>query len=156
MNLRRVVGGVILSFVKGEPRILLIRRASDDHFPLTYEFPRGGVDDNETLYQALNREVKEETNLDINPKKLIDVTEYINKDKNQRNIQFNFLCKLKNPTQPVVLSHEHDDYKWVSSVGELELMLMSDVKKTILKVFDKSRQLINYDEYDEGDVNFES
>lgn len=145
MKIRRVAGGVIIKTIKGKPYILLIQRAPDDHFPLRYEFPRGGCDQKETLHQTVKREVKEETNLDIEPKKLIDTTEYIDNDKNQKNIQFNFLCSRKNPNQEVVLSHEHSDYKWVGSVGELELMLNTDVRKTVTKVFERFRQLVNYD-----------
>ena len=145
MKLRRVSGGVVIKFIQGKQYVLLIQRAPDDHFPLRYEFPRGGCDANESIYDTVKREIKEETNLDVELKKLIDTTEYINNDKNQKNIQFNFLCKRKNPNQEVVLSHEHSDYKWVESVGELELMLNTDVRKTITKVFEKFRQLINYD-----------
>ena len=42
------------------------------------------------------------------------------------------------------MSKEHQDYKWVQSVGEVELMVPSEMKKTISKVLNKDEKIVNY------------
>lgn len=129
-----------------ENLILLIQRAADDHWPLHWEAPRGKCDvgENEELIHCLKREIKEETGLDIEPIKWVDKFVY-SADKGKReSTQFNFLCKLKNPNQKVKLSKEHGDFKWISSVGEVELMVLPELKKTITKVLNTNDEIVNY------------
>lgn len=47
-------------------KILLVKRAKkDDEFPDTWSLPGGGPEINETIEEALKREIKEEINCDI-------------------------------------------------------------------------------------------
>lgn len=52
--------------------ILLIRRAYDP-FKGEWALPGGRIEDDETAEQCLKREMKEETNLDVEPVKLIGI-----------------------------------------------------------------------------------
>jgi ADP-ribose pyrophosphatase YjhB (NUDIX family) len=61
------------AIIKKNDKILLIDRA---HFPYGWAGPAGHADDNETPKQAIIREVKEETNLDIKKYKLL-IHEYV-------------------------------------------------------------------------------
>lgn len=134
-----VSGGVI--FQKGdngEYKILMIQRSSDDHFPDHWEFPRGKCDNgkNEPLVKCLKREVKEESGLDVIPIKYIDKFTY-SADKGTRlSTQYNFLCKLKDPKQKVKLSFEHQDYKYITTPGEAELLALPEIKKILKKAFE--------------------
>jgi uncharacterized pyridoxamine 5'-phosphate oxidase family protein len=50
-----------------------------------------------------------------------------------------------NENQEVKLSKEHSNYKWVYSVGEAELLVNPELKKTIAKAFNYHDQIVNYD-----------
>jgi len=119
-----------------EKMVLLIQRSEKDHWPLHWEFPRGKCDKpvGEDIVHCVRREVKEETGLVVEPLGLIDTFEYIADKGTRKSISYNVLCKMTDPNQEVKLSKEHKDYKWVTSVGEVELLVNPDQKKTIIKV----------------------
>jgi 8-oxo-dGTP pyrophosphatase MutT (NUDIX family) len=133
----------------GTPEVLLIQRAKEDHWPSHWEFPRGKCDQgpNEKLYPCLKREIKEETGLDVIPVKFINRFEYLADKGTRRSTQYNYLCKMKDPEQPVKLSHEHQDYRWVRTAGEVELMVNAgEMKKSLVKVFDIDHKVVSYPE----------
>lgn len=138
MKLVNVSGAVIIKkSPSGSNLLLLIQRAKKDNWPFVWEFPRGKCDkgDESNLKSCLKREVKEETGLDVEPIKFIDKYEYIADEGKRKSIQHNYLCKLKNENQEIKLSKEHDNYKWIQSFGEVELLVPPEMKKTIAKVF---------------------
>lgn len=63
--MRKVARGIIID----KKRILLIYRFKEER--MYYVLPGGGIEDNETPYEAMIREAKEETNLDVNIDKLL-------------------------------------------------------------------------------------
>lgn len=142
-----VAGAVILKVNKENTKsILLIQRAHDDHFPDVWEFCRGKCDkgDQNNLKECLRREVKEETGLDVDILNFIDQFDYIADNGKRKTTQYNFLCRMKDPNQKIKLSKEHQDFKWVYSLGEVELLVPSEMKKTISKVLNTDEQIVNY------------
>ena len=136
--------GVIVRIGDNDRRnVLLIQRAADDHWPLHWEFPRGKCDKpvGENLLHCLKREVKEETGLDVTPIEKIDVHEYLADGGTRKTFCHNYLCMLKDPDQTVKLSKEHDSYKWITELGEVELMVMPEQKKTLEKIFNTERTI---------------
>jgi len=145
-----VAAGVIVRLDEnGVPEILLIQRAKEDHWPSHWEFPRGKCDQgsDENLYPCLKREIKEETGLDIIPLRFIDQFEYLAMGGKRKSTQYNYLCKLEKPDQIVKLSKEHQDYRWVRTAGEVELMVNAgEMKRTLVKVFDFDHRMVAYPE----------
>lgn len=142
-----VAAGVIVKKDENDKlQVLLIQRSEDDHFPLYYEFPRGKCDKpiGESLISCAKREIKEETGLDVILIRLIDTFEYIADKGKRKSICHNFLCKMKDENQKIKLSKEHVDYKWISEVGEAELLVLPDQKKTIEKVLNVDRAIVSY------------
>lgn len=141
-----VACAVIMRIEDGQQQILVIQRSKDDRWPLHWELPRGKCDKppGEKIEHCLKREVKEETGLEVDIIKFIDKFEYLADRGTRKSISYNFLCKMTTPAQRVQLSNEHDDYKWISSVGEVELMVVPDQKKTITKVLDTDEKIVNY------------
>lgn len=75
------------------------------------DVPGGRYSSNETPQQALKREVKEETGLDVELIKNILAFDVINNEI--AHIKANaFLCRLNNPKQKITLSEEHSAYEW--------------------------------------------
>lgn len=127
-------------------QILLIQRAPDDHWPHHYEFPRGKCDqgDENDTHSCVKREVKEETGLDIKVLALIDKFEYLADGGTRLTTCYNYLCKMVEPEQKIKLSNEHQDVKWISQVGEAEMLVMPEQKKTIEKVLNNDKPLVSY------------
>ena len=50
---------------------------------------------------------------------------------------------MKDETQKVKLSKEHQDFHWISEVGEAELMVLPDQKRTIAKALNTDRSIIS-------------
>ena len=88
-------------------KFLIIKRKADDFLPGIYELPGGKVKEGETIEQAMIREVKEETNLQVSRTiKKLKSFEYLSKSgKNTK--QFNFLVEASGE---IKLS-EHEDYQ---------------------------------------------
>jgi 8-oxo-dGTP pyrophosphatase MutT (NUDIX family) len=142
-----VAGAVIIKINnEGTQSVLLIQRSKTDNWGLIWEFPRGKCDkhDENNVKECMKREVKEETGLDVDIIEYIDKYEYIADHGTRKSTQFNFLCKLKDPKQKIKLSKEHQNYKWVQSVGEVELMVPPEMKKTISKVLNQDEKIITY------------
>lgn len=128
--------------------VLIIKRSKNDHWPNVWEFPRGKCDktQNEDLIHCLKREIKEETGLDVKPIEKIDTYEYLADGGKRKTFCHNYLCMLIDQNQEVKLSKEHDTFKWISEVGEAELMLTNEQKKTLQKVFNSDRSIVSYPE----------
>jgi len=142
--------GVIMRYDENDRKqILLIQRAPDDHWPHHWEFPRGKCDNGpaESLVSCSKREIKEETGLKVRVLALIDTFQYLADGGERLTTCYNYLCKLDPPDQEIKLSFEHQDYKWISEVGEAELLVLPDQKKTIAKVLNGDRPLETYPEF---------
>jgi 8-oxo-dGTP diphosphatase len=143
-----VAASVIVKEMNGEKYILLIQRASEDHWPNFWEFPRGKCDKpiGESILKCVKREVKEETGLDIIPGDVIDIYEYVADEGKRLSICHNILCRLVDENQKVKLSKEHQDFKWISGFGLIELLLLPDQKRVIEKVLNREASIVSYPE----------
>lgn len=103
-----VVGAVVAH----DGRVLLLQRPADDFMGGIWELPSGKVDPGEALDEALIREVREETGLDV-----AGIRNYLGKfdyrsGSGKKSRQFNFTVDVVDP-EPVELT-EHDAYTWTS------------------------------------------
>lgn len=100
-----------------DDKILIVREATtyEDATRLgKYMLPGGRIDTGENHLVGLKREIKEETGLDIEPIRPVFTKEWsptIAGVKSQIVAIF-YLCKPIN--NDVVLSEEHDEYRWIS------------------------------------------
>lgn len=105
---------VVAALIKKDNDILIARRSTGDENVLgKWEFPGGKVEPNETEEHAIEREIKEEFELDIKANKYItnNVCEYPTKIVDLRLYECEYISgefKL----------HDHSEYKWVN-INEL-------------------------------------
>ena len=103
-----------------------------------YVIPGGHIELGETIQQALKREIKEETNLDIYDIELIMVQDFVFGEEFHEKKHFIFLdhtCKTKD--SKVILNKEGSDYKWVTLNDALKLPLEPYTKIVISKLKEK-------------------
>lgn len=126
--------------------VLIIQRSRNDHWPFMWELPRGGCDKpiGEDPIHCVKREIKEETGLDVEVLKLIDMIEYQAEGGKRLTKCFVYLCKMVDDDQKVKLSKEHDDYRWINELGMAENLIPPDQKKSLEKVFNSSRSIVSY------------
>jgi 8-oxo-dGTP pyrophosphatase MutT (NUDIX family) len=126
--------------------LLMIQRAKNDMWPNEWEFPRGGCEPekDKSLKDCIIREVKEETGLDVKPIKFIVKEKLEGENENEVTYCYNYVCKMLKPDQEIHLSREHRAYKWISEVGEVELMATPDQKKIIQRVLNNERSIVSY------------
>ncbi|WP_329405711.1 NUDIX domain-containing protein [Nocardia vinacea] len=107
-----VVGAV----VQHGGKILLLQRPADDFMGGIWELPSGKVDPGESIDQALIREVKEETGLDVTAiRNYLGEFDY-QSGSGKKSRQFNFTVEVAN-TDTVQLT-EHDAFTWTSLAEE--------------------------------------
>lgn len=105
---------VVAALIKKDNNVLIARRSTGDENVLDkWEFPGGKVEPNETEGHAIEREIKEEFELDIKANKYItnNVCEYPTKTVDLRLYECEYISgefKL----------HDHSEYKWVN-INEL-------------------------------------
>ncbi len=122
------------SFIVNENKLLIIKRCDDNvQKPGIWEIPGGRLNPNEDQIEGLKREIKEETNLDIDVIKPLTIRKFT-RDDNQKIELTNFLCKLPNAlNNKLKLSKEHTDSEWVE---------LNNVKDKITDFFHKEVDLI--------------
>lgn len=129
---KNVVGSVI---VNRQGKILIMSRKLDDFMGGIDELPSGNMKIGEDIPTALAREVKEETNCELNEiLYYIDSFDYKSgSGKNAR--QYNFAIKVKE-TDNIVLT-EHESYSW-QTVEEIinNPKITHEVKNTIKRYND--------------------
>lgn len=119
-----------LVVVGPDDRLLLLRRTkSDIRRPLQWDIPGGHTDGQEFGNEAAAREAQEESGLNIDPRSLQLVYSdcaYVVEKK--LNVVWLFFVGRTNETD-VILSAEHDEYRWVTLDGALELVEYDRQKK---------------------------
>ena len=111
---------VLTGIIKCNNEYLIVQRSNtDDFLPGIWEFPGGNIEENETILEALKRELKEEIGyeLDTNNEKIVHFYDEIK--HSLQYIELDFLIKVNTKDINIKLSNEHDDYKWVTKKSNL-------------------------------------
>ncbi|MBC8494631.1 NUDIX domain-containing protein [archaeon] len=100
--------------VNSKEELFIVKRSSDDvQNPGLWELPGGRLNVDESPFDGLKREVKEECGLDIEVLNALSVQFYEQFD-GKKITMINFVCKSLN--KEVVLSNEHSEFEWIPLV----------------------------------------
>lgn len=136
--MKRTVQKIVLAgVVAHQGKILVLQRSKDDDsFPGLWELPSGKREPFESSLNALQREVMEETGLQVEPLMPISLFEFaVEKEEEIRDVtQINYL--VKTTTKPrVKLSVEHQNYAWISPEEINDYNFSDETRETIITVF---------------------
>lgn len=118
-------------------KVLVIKRnESEIAYPGLWAFPGGKIEPNETIFEALQREAKEEVGLDLveGYKEFIGDFNFQRKDGyNVVGLVFQVIAK----SEEVILDKDFDDFKWINFEESKKLNLIPGMEKEFEFVFNK-------------------
>lgn len=112
-SISKVIVKAIVFDVDG--RVLALKRSANDNWsPGEWESAGGKVDDDEDFVTACARELMEEAGITVDPRDLhiVYTQSFMSTLDNLNRVWLYFVCRVTNPK--VVISEEHEDFKWVS------------------------------------------
>ncbi|CAG5129393.1 unnamed protein product [Candidula unifasciata] len=105
-------GLLVFRMLQNNPEYLMLQHSYGDNH---WTPPKGHVDPGESEFETALRETEEEAGFKKEQLKIIkDFEKHLNYEVNgtpKRVIYW--LSELRNPNDPVKLSHEHKDFKWL-------------------------------------------
>ncbi len=122
----------VCAIIPRKSEVLLLRRRRDDFLPGIYEMPGGAVEPDESFQDALLREVREETGLEVRR-----VNDYLGSfdyedEHGEKTRAFNYVVEVSAPFK-VELS-ENDEYVWVTE-NNLSQLSPTDPVYNILNAY---------------------
>ncbi len=118
-----------------QSRVLMVRTHKWSNL---WGIPGGKIKGGETSETALCREIKEETNLEIDGVRLVMVQDCIHSKEFYRDAHFvllNYTCRCAGAGNPEVrLNDEAREFRWVSPDEALSLPLNEPTRKLLLAV----------------------
>ncbi len=100
---------------RDDGRILLLKRRDDETvYPGHYTFPGGKAEGNDTLYETLVKEVKEECGLDLKPGIILLKEKAIGRPDGQTSKSLSFLCSVEDPDAIVLDNNDFTAYQWAN------------------------------------------
>jgi len=116
-----------------ENKILAIRRSkTHQRQPLGWDIPGGILEFGEDVKKGIEREIKEETGLDVEELKVIDAFSWLT-DANEFWVTIFYTAKVK--TGQVILSWEHDAFQWFLPADFLQTNALFLAKEIVKKHF---------------------
>ncbi len=119
---------------RDDGRILILKRREDETvYPGSYTFPGGKVEGNDTISEALVKEVKEECGLDLEPGFILIKEKAIGRPDGQTAKSLSFLCSVKNTDVVSIDKKDFTDYAWVT-LEELRALPHVGIEAEFIKV----------------------
>ena len=127
--IKNVVGGIVLN---SQNEILIMTRKTDDFMGGIDELPSGNMDNGENIYQALIREIKEETNLDVAiDTRFREITTYSPKPEVLKDVIY--FIAISKSDDVIIQKSELKASKWLDIHEALGLVTYEDDKKILKK-----------------------
>jgi ADP-ribose pyrophosphatase YjhB (NUDIX family) len=122
---------VVSCFLQNNGQILLLHRNSDKPEGNTWGMPAGKINQQEKLYKAVLREVKEETGVKLEKSDINYFKELYVKYPKYDFIYHIFEVSLKKKPEILINESEHKAYKWVKPEVALSMNCIEDLDKCI-------------------------
>lgn len=134
---------------------LLLQRSPSEIYPNIWQMVTGKIKENEKAYEAAEREIFEETNLQV---KKMYVVPHINPFYNEIDDTINYVpvfVAIVNKDLEVTISKEHQAYKWVGKKKAKELLAWPGQAKSVNIIHDyfvKHKENLNIAEIKRNEI----
>lgn len=137
--------------VLDKSKILVLRIQTGCHAEGKWDLPGGGLEKDEDPIDALKREVKEETNLDLDEDSIKSLNQSTNFDIPEDGVHAKwkyYIADAKNgnvvlnPAKWLNGRPEHSEYKWLDNLTDAEQIDICDEHRKI--IINQLRKLINH------------
>lgn len=124
---------VVTGLLEKEGKVLILKRSSKEEFlPNYWELPSGKVEFGETVEQALKREFKEETNLNIKVKNPFKIFSYLSDNNNRHTIEIVLKVTCEN-IKELIISKDHEEYTWISKEDIKKYKISQEIASSIVE-----------------------
>ena len=139
------VGGVVIH----ENKVLLVK-LNYGYAKGKWVIPGGLVECGETLQEAIVREIKEETGLDVEPTGIVGIRALVRRRDNLTDVYCTFVCNLKSPPTPITVQYsELEDAGWFPLEGLEDNPKIVDFTRVMVKKALQTRPMTLDKESDE-------
>jgi 8-oxo-dGTP diphosphatase len=112
-----------------------------DRFSVGYKLPGGHVDKNESIKNALKREVFEETGIDVDFESIVNIGHFRNGQFGESNLYLVCTAKAKSTQIIIVDSTEIVDAKWISPEDFLTSDTVNNYNKSVVNAAINNKEL---------------
>lgn len=124
--------------IRGNKEILLIqRRLKSTAFSGYWALPGGKVEEGELLKDAVIREVKEETGIDVETVDMFDIYDALGRDPRGRKISIVYFCTPFDRDQIPIAGDDAMDVGWYPIEDALQYELAFDHQDILLDAFEE-------------------
>jgi len=125
------------AIIKKDDKILVIKRSSNEEvYSELWDIPGGRMNFGETPAEALKREAKEETGLDIELNRPFRIWTFMANPEKQ---VIGITCIADYVSGEVILSAEHTEFRWIDA-SEFQALAADKHLKEEISLYAKSRQ----------------
>lgn len=126
---------VVTCYIECNGKILIVKRSEKEVYPKQWCAPGGKIEPNENRRQAVVREIKEETGIELNKHKLKFLRTVFVKYP-EVDFEFSmFKTELDNMPKKIELDEEQEEYVWVTPQEALSYDLVPDEAECIKLVY---------------------
>ena len=121
-----------------ERKVLVLKRSPKEKFlPGYWEMPGGKVEFGEDINEAVVREVKEETNLDVRVIEPYSAFSYVSDDGNRHTVDIQYLVEPVGNIDNLEITDAHEEARWIQREEINSLAISDSMKEVINRGFKK-------------------
>ena len=125
---------LVTGVIKRGDKYLLLRRNQESTFGGTWQFPEGKIEEKETPFNALDREIKEELGLKLSESNFLNILIKEFKANGGSMLGVKLIFSVSVGKQKIKLSEDHEDFGWFTKTETMKLDLTPGTEEVLTKV----------------------